>query len=176
MLGTITSFNKLTYTAGIWKSWVSLRGNLALSLNFAPLPTRWIVADLIPFLHPFFACIDIQVDRLLNTLGRSSILTMENMWSNEGDSSRVLEAIFVRIRGMHPWILQLTINFVDTIALWSGINHDYLFFALDWRWLDSNKIMVSSFSISNHQAYSMILTNTNNFDHSNCLWNRSDPP
>lgn len=139
LLGVVSSFNKLLYMGGIWNAWLPLRGNLALSLESTLHLAHWLVADLIPFLRPFSFFSDLQIKGLLTTLAKLNIKMVEAIWNEERNSWRNFETTFDQIRGLHPWLPQLIVNFINTITLKKGITFNFSFDVSDWRWLDSEK-------------------------------------
>lgn len=78
LLGSIIVFNKLAYIAGLWKAWQTLHQNLAIDLSFEPLLGRWLITDIIPYLHPFASCLVDEVCGLSATLSRLNVTTLRD--------------------------------------------------------------------------------------------------
>lgn len=80
LFGSIKSFGALKYTTRLWKSWITLRRHLSISLTCNLIPAHWRTSNITnSLLH--FANMEVGNIRLLNiTLGKLGITITAHLW------------------------------------------------------------------------------------------------
>lgn len=72
----------MTYTICIWKSWVSLRSHLILSMTGNVLPTDWRIKNILNLLHLSANMVDDIQCNIIITMGKLDITKVQHQWDS----------------------------------------------------------------------------------------------